>query len=107
MQSDAVPDEKQTAILKTPLEQIEPKKITVKDYDAKISEGIKDTDVLENEILDAKDIRYNIVEKITLIKTALSRSRLLNTQAPPYQPQHVHIQPQPDFIVFSFMGTIP
>ena len=66
--------QQQTAILKTSLEQIESKKITVEEYDAKISEGIKDTDVLENEILDAEEIRYNIAE-ITLINTALSRSK--------------------------------
>ena len=94
LQSDAIPNEKQTAILKTSMEQIETKKATVEELDSRISysETIQDPDVLETEILDTEEIQYNIAEKITLIKAVLSRPKPLNIQAPPFQPQHTQVQ---------------
>ena len=83
LQSDAIPNEKQTATLRTSLEQIEAKKATVEELDARIIERIQDPDGLESEILDAEEIQYNAAEKITLIK---ARPRPLNIQATPFQP---------------------
>ena len=59
---------------------------------AKIYEAIQDPDTLEAEILDAEDIQFNIAEKITLTKAALARSRPLDVQAAPFQPQHSQVQ---------------
>ena len=42
LQSDAIPNEKQTATLKTSLQQIEAKKATVKELDSRISDTIQD-----------------------------------------------------------------
>ena len=52
LQSDAIPNDRQTATLKTSLEQIETKKATVEELDTKISGTIQDPDALESEILD-------------------------------------------------------
>ena len=92
LQSNAIPNEKPTAILKTSMEQIETKKATVEELDSRISETIQDPDALETEILDTEEIQYNIAEKITLIKAVLSRPKPLNIQAPPFQPQHTQVQ---------------
>ena len=86
LQSDAIPNEKQTATLRTSLEQIEAKKATVEELDSRIIERIQDPDGLESEILDAEEIQYNAAEKITLIKAVLARQRPLNIQAAPFQP---------------------
>ena len=94
LQSDAIPNERQTATLKMSLEQIETKKATVEELDTKISGTIQDPDALESEILDTEEIQYNIAEKITLIKRVLSRPKPLNIQAPPFQPQGVQTQSQ-------------
>ena len=95
LQSDAIPNEKQTATLRTSLEQIEAKKATVEELDSRIIERIQDPDGLESEILDAEEIQYNAAEKITLIKAVLARPRPLNIQAAPFQPQHAEIHSQP------------
>ena len=95
LQSDAIPNEKQTATLRTSLEQIEAKKATVEELDSRIIERIHDPDGLESEILDAEEIQYNAAEKITLIKAVLARPRPLNIQAAPFQPQHAEIHSQP------------
>ena len=87
LQSDAIPNEKQTATLKTSLQQIEAKRATVEELDSRISDTIQDPEALESEILDAEDIQFNVAEKITLIKAVLARSTPLNVQAAPFQPQ--------------------
>ena len=92
LESDEIPNEKQTATLNTSLEQIEVKKGTIEELDAKIYEAIQDPDALEAKILYVENIQFNIVEKITLIKAALARSRPLNLQAAPFQPQHFQVQ---------------
>lgn len=56
LQSDEVPNEKQAANLTTCLEQIETKKATIGELDARISQAIQDPSVLEDEILDAEEI---------------------------------------------------
>ena len=84
LQSDAIPNEKQTATLKTSLQQIEAKRATVEELDPRINE---DPEALESEILDAEDIQFNVAEKITLIKAVLARSTPLNVQTAPFQPQ--------------------
>ena len=58
--------------------------------DTRISQAIQDPSTLEDEILDAEEIQYNIAEKITLIKAVLPRPRQLNIQATPFQP-HVEV----------------
>ena len=58
--------------------------------DTRISQVIQDPSALEDEILDAEEIQYNIAEKITLIKAVLPRPRQLNIQATPFQP-HVEV----------------
>ena len=86
LQSDAIPNEKQTATLKTSLQQIGAKRATVEELDSRISDTIQDPEALESEILDAEDIQFNVAEKITLIKAVLARSTPLNVQAAPFQP---------------------
>ena len=51
----------------------------------KIYEVIQDPETLETERLDAEEIQFNIAEKITVIKAALSRSKPLNVEAAPFQ----------------------
>ena len=58
--------------------------------DTRISQAIQDPSALEDEILDAEEIQYNIAKKITLIKAVLPRPRQLNIQAIPFQP-HVEV----------------
>ena len=98
LESDETPNEKQTANLTTCLEQIETKKNTIGELDTRISQAIEDPSALEDEILDAEEIQYNMAEKITLIKAVLARPRPLNVQAPPFRPQQimVHTPPQTD-----------
>ena len=84
LHSDAIPNEKQTATLKTSLQQIEAKRATVEELDSRISDTIQDPEALES---DAEDIQFNVAEKITLIKAVLARSTPLNVQAAPFQPQ--------------------
>ena len=95
LQSNAIPDEKQTATLRTSLEQVEMKKATVEELDMRISEAIQDPEVLESEILDAEEVQYNITEKITLIREVLVRPKPLNIQATLFQPQHVQALSEP------------
>lgn len=87
LQSDAIPNKKQTATLKTSLQQIEAKRATVEELDSRISDTIQDPEALESEILDTEDIQFNVAEKITLIKAVLARSTPLNVQAAPFQLQ--------------------
>ena len=56
LESDEILNEKQTASLSTVLEQIEVKKTTVEELDAKIYEAIQDPETLETEILDVEEI---------------------------------------------------
>lgn len=51
--------------------------------------------MLEEEILEAEEVQYNIAERITLIKAVLARPRPLNVQALPFQPQDVEVHSQP------------
>ena len=90
LQSEEPHNEKQIAILTTCLEQIETKKTTIGELDTRISQAIQDPSALEDEILDAEEIQYNIAEKTTLIKAVLPRPRQLNIQATPFQP-HVEV----------------
>ena len=59
LESDEIPSEKQTITLNTSLEQIETKKGTVEELDAKIYEAIQDPVTLEAEIL-ARCRRYSV-----------------------------------------------
>ena len=99
LDSDEPPNERETATLQTSLEQVEAKKVTVAELDAKILATIKDPDALETEIMDSEEVMFNVAEKITLIKAVLARPKPLNVQARPFQPQgppqQPAVQPQP------------
>ena len=82
--SDESPTERDTATLQTSLEQVELKKATVAELDAKILATITDADTLETEILDSEEVIFNVAEKITLMKAILARPKPLNVQARPF-----------------------
>ena len=87
LDSEEAPNERNTATLRTALEQIETKRTTVMDLDTRILATIEDAEALETEILETEDVMYNLAEKITLIKVVLARPKPLNVQAPTFQPQ--------------------
>ena len=93
LDSDEPPNKRETSTLQTSLEQVEAKKVTVAELDAKILATIKDPDALETEIMDSEEVMFNVAEKITLIKAVLARPKPLNVQAWPFQPQGPPQQP--------------
>ena len=99
--SDEAPNERVTVTLQTSLKQIEAKRATLADMDTEIQATIEDADALEMEILDTEEIKYNVAEKIALIKAVLARPKPLNVQAPPFQPQTSNVQTQPSASVIQ------
>ena len=89
LESDEAPNERDAATLQTSLEQIEAKKATLTELDAKILATISDATELETEILDSEEIIFTLAEKISFIKAVQSRPKPLNVQAPPFQPLSV------------------
>lgn len=92
LESDETPNERNTATLQTALEQIEAKRDTLLELDAKIQATIEDATTLETEILDTEEIIFTITEKIALIKAVLARPKPLNVQAPSFQPHTQSVQ---------------
>ena len=81
LKSDESPNERDTATLQISLEQVELKKATVAELDAKILATIANADTLETEMLDSKEV---MSEKITLMKAILARPKPPNVQARPF-----------------------
>lgn len=82
-------EESDIVTLSSSLEQLERKKTTLADLDAKIAAEIQTPEELEVEVIETEEVQEILSEKITLVKKLLQRSE----STPVMQPLNVHASP--------------